>query len=54
MPKQKTDSMLTAEEQAKRFKEAAEKAGLTTDEAEMERAFRAVAKPTKAREPRKT
>lgn len=45
MPKQKKSSKLTAEEQAKRFKEAAEKAGLTKDEEELERTFRRVAKP---------
>ena len=42
MPKQKKSSKLTAEEQAKRFKEAAEKAGLTRDEKEFERAFGSV------------
>jgi hypothetical protein len=42
MPKRK-EPELTPEEQYKRFKEAAEKAGVTTDEKEFERAFKGVA-----------
>ena len=54
MPKQKKSSKLTSEEQAKRFKEAAEKAELTEDEERFKRAFEKVAsqRPLKTREPR--
>lgn len=42
MPKQKTEKKLTPEEQAKRFKEAAQKAGVTKDEKAFEDAFKKV------------
>lgn len=42
MPKPKTDKKLTPEEQAKRFKEAAEKAGVAQDEKAFEDAFKKV------------
>lgn len=44
MPKKK-EPELTPEEQIKRFKEAAKKAGLTDKEEEFERASRQVTKP---------
>jgi len=44
MPKRKGPE-LTPEEQRKRFIEAAKKAGVTKDEGEFERAFKAVTKP---------
>ncbi len=47
MPKQK-QTKLTPEEQAKRFTEAAKKAGLTKDEEEFEKAFRKVAKASES------
>jgi hypothetical protein len=48
MPKRK-EPELTPEEQYKRFKEAAKKAGVTDDEAEFEQRFKSVAaqKPKK-------
>ncbi len=46
MPKRK-EPELTPAEQSKRFKEAAEKAGMTRDEDEFQRAFRTIAKPAK-------
>jgi hypothetical protein len=46
---QKKEPELTPEEQAKRFKEAAEKAGVTKDERAFEDAFKKVTKaPAKA------
>lgn len=48
MPKKK-EREITPAEQAKRFKEAAEKAGVTKDEQELLRTFKAVAKPKKDR-----
>ena len=47
MPKRKEPG-LTPEEQSKRFKEAAKKAGVTDKEEEFERAFGKVAKPEKS------
>jgi hypothetical protein len=54
MPKRK-EPELTPEEQYKRFKEAAKKAGVTKDEAEYERAFKTVVRdrqkcPSRAKE----
>ena len=48
MPRKK-EPELTPEEQIKRFKEAAKKAGVTGKEGEFERAFKRVAKPPKKR-----
>jgi hypothetical protein len=44
MPKKK-EPELTPEEQIKRFKEAAKKAGVTDSEEEFERGFKSVARP---------
>jgi hypothetical protein len=46
MPKKK-EPQLTPEEQIKRFKEAAKKAGVTDKEEEFERSFKRVALPPK-------
>ncbi len=46
MPKRK-EPELTAQEQSKRFKEAAKKAGVTKDEKDFESIFVTVAKPSK-------
>lgn len=46
MPKRK-EPELTPAEQLKRFKDAAKKAGVTTDEAEFERAFKEIANSEK-------
>lgn len=51
MPKRKEPG-LTPAEQIKRFREAAKKAEVTTDEREFERAFRTVAKPEKGKKQR--
>lgn len=48
MPKRKEPD-LTPEEQHKRFIEAAKKAGVTRDEKEFEKAFKAIAKTPKTR-----
>ncbi len=47
MPKRK-EPELTPEEQYKRFKEAAKKAGVTDKEEDFERAFKTVTKPKQA------
>lgn len=54
MPKQKKDSKITPEEQAKRFKEAAEKAGVTKDEKALEDAFKKVASASPSPKEKKT
>lgn len=48
MPKKKAPELSSAE-QSKRFKEAAKKAGVTSNEAEFEDNFKRIAKPTKAK-----
>jgi hypothetical protein len=48
MPKRKRPE-LTPAEQYKRFKDAAKKAGVTKDEQEFERAFRAITKRKQAK-----
>jgi hypothetical protein len=50
MPKRK-EPELTPEEQIKRFKEAAKKAGVADKEEEFERAFGQVAEPAKTKKP---
>lgn len=50
MPKKK-EPPLSAEEQIKRFKEAAKKAGVTDKEEEFEKAFKAVA-PSEDKRPK--
>ena len=47
MPKQKPENQLTDEEQAKRFREAAKKAGVDADKAE--KAFDSLSEPLRKR-----
>ena len=51
MPKRKQPE-LSAEEQYKRFTEAAKKAGVTQDERQFEKAFKSVVKPKKKERPK--